>query len=234
MSVATPIRILSEHARWLAVDKAAGMTVIPARDEEAALAVRQRLEAQLGAPLWVVHRIDRDTSGVLLFARDADAHRELNHAFEHGLVHKTYLAWTAGVPNPPSGRIDLALHSARRGKMRPAEIDEPGAKEARTDYRVEAQRAFADGAIARIRCHPRSGRQHQIRVHLRSLSCPILHDALYGSSTLKPPWSELPLTRMALHAVRLELPALFGDAAQAIEAPLAADLQGIEEWLRGA
>ena len=224
--------LLLENARWLAVDKPAGITVIPARDEDPALALRQRLESELGAPLWVVHRIDRDTSGVVLFARDADAHRELNFAFEHGQVHKTYLAYTAGVPVPLSGRIDMALHTARKGKMRPAQSGEPGAKEARTDYRVEIERSFGEARVARVRCHPRSGRQHQLRVHLRSLGCPILRDALYGMATVRAPFDQLPVRRLALHAVRLELPALLGIAAHAIEAPLPADLQALDEWLR--
>ena len=75
-------------------------------------------------PLWVVHRIDRETSGVMVFARDADAHRALNLAFQHGQVGKTYHAYTAGAPTPAQGRIKVPMHSARKGKMRPAQPGE--------------------------------------------------------------------------------------------------------------
>ena len=224
-------RVLLDHPRVLAVDKAAGITVIPARDEDPGRALRQRLESELRAPLWVVHRIDRDTSGVVVFARDADAHRELNHAFEHALVRKTYLAWTAGIPQPPAGFIDVPLHPARKGKMRPALPGEVDAKDARTDYVVEARRALGDLTVARVRCHPRSGRQHQIRVHLRSLGCPILRDPLYGMNTLRAPWAELPVPRLALHAQQLQLPDLFGADGLEIVAPLPADLAEIDVWV---
>ncbi len=227
----TDWQLLSRSARWIAINKPAGLTVIPARDEDPALALRQRVESALGLPLWVVHRIDRETSGVVLFALDAEAHRELNGAFEHGRVHKTYLAYTAGSPLPTSGRVELALHSARKGKMRPASPEEEGAKAARTDYRVEAQGRKADLTVARLRCHPRTGRQHQIRVHLRSLNTPILRDALYGSATLRAPWDTLPISRLALHAVRLELPAIFDAPAQSIEAPIPADLRALDAWI---
>ncbi len=227
----TELSVLLDHPRLIAIHKPAGLTVIPARDEDPALAVRQRLEAQLGTPLWVVHRIDRETSGVVVFARDADAHRMLNQAFEHGQVRKTYLAWTAGVPQPPTGSVEVALHAARKGKMRPALPGEAEAKQARTDYWVEAQRTLGDVSVARVRCHPRSGRQHQIRVHLRSVGHPILRDALYGMNTLREPWASLPVKRLALHALRIELPDLFGDGAVVVEAALAGDLVAIHGWV---
>jgi len=228
---AKPWRELKRTARWLAVDKDSGVTVIPARNEDQALALRQRIEADLRLPLWVVHRIDRDTSGVVLFALDADAHRQLSGAFEHARVRKSYLAFTAGQPPADSGWVDLAVHSARKGKMRPAYSGEVGAKAARTEYHVEARRAVGEVAVARVRCHPQSGRQHQIRVHLRSLGCPILRDALYGSVSLRAPWDALPIQRLALHAARLELPPLLDLPAHVIDAELPADLRALDDWL---
>jgi hypothetical protein len=124
--VSTPIPVLAESAAWIVVDKPSGIATIPARDEDPALSLRHRLEAQLGSPLWVVHRIDRETSGVVAFARDAASHRLLNLAFQRQQVGKQYLAWTAGVPELAEGMIDVPLVSARKSKMRPAAPGETG------------------------------------------------------------------------------------------------------------
>jgi tRNA pseudouridine32 synthase/23S rRNA pseudouridine746 synthase len=226
-----PLKLLADNARWLVVDKPAGIASIPARDEDPADSLRHRLQEQLGVPLWVVHRIDRETSGAIIYARDADAHRTLNLAFQRGQVGKTYHAWTAGVPPTTEGRIDAPMHHARKGKMRPAQPGEPGAIAACTDYAVEQQWAIGDAAIARVRCHPRSGRQHQIRVHLRSIGCPILHDALYGLATFKPPYDQLPISRLALHAAAIDVPRVLEIPAQRVEAPLAADLVALQAAL---
>ena len=225
------LTLLADTPRWLVVDKPAGIAAIPARDEDPADSLRHRLQEQLGVALWVVHRIDRETSGAMIFARDAQAHRALNQAFERGQVRKTYLAWTAGAPQPAKGRIDVPLHTARKGKMRPAVRGEAEAKSACTDYEVEQRWDFAGGVIARVRCHPRTGRQHQLRVHLRSRECPILHDALYGLATLKPPYDGLPIQRLALHAAAVELPDILEVPAQRVEAPLPADLIALEAAL---
>lgn len=219
-----PLNLLADNPRWIAVDKPPGIAAIPARDEAPEESLRHRLQQQLGVPLWVVHRIDRETSGVMIYARDAEAHRALNLAFQRGQVAKTYLAWTAGVPATASGQIALPLHAARKGKMRPATPGEPGAISARTDYAVEQQWSLAGAPIARVRCHPRTGRQHQIRVHLRAIGCPILRDGYYGLATFKPPYDTLPLNRLALHAAAIELPRVLEQPAQRVEAAVPVDL----------
>jgi 23S rRNA-/tRNA-specific pseudouridylate synthase len=226
-----PLILLADTPHWIAVDKPAGITAIPAREEDPADSLRHRLQAQLGVPLWVVHRIDRETSGVMLYARDAQAHRALSLAFAHGGVAKTYLAWTAGAPAPAAGAIAVALHSARKSKMRPASPGEPGALSARTDYVNEREWHYAGQTITRVRCHPRTGRQHQIRVHLRSIECPILHDNYYGLSTFKPPYDQLPIGRLALHAAAIEVPAVLELPAQRVTAPLPPDLIALEQAL---
>ena len=223
--------LLADNARWLVVNKPAGIAAIPARDESPEQSLRHRLQTQLGCPLWVVHRLDRDTSGVMIFARDADAHRALNLAFQHGKVGKSYLAWTLGVPDPEQGRIEVPLHTARKGKMRPAAKGEAGAIQARTDYALEQRWRLDHAWIGRLRCQPRTGRQHQIRVHLRSRDCPILQDALYGMATLKAPYDQLPISRLALHAAAVEVPAVLDVPAERVEAPLPADLVELEAYL---
>lgn len=222
-------RLLADNPRWIAVDKPAGIAAIPAREEDPQDSLRHRLQAELGVPLWVVHRIDRETSGVMLYARDAEAHRALNLAFQRGQIGKTYLAWCAGQPQAERGSIHVALHSARKSKMRPAAPGEAGALPARTDYVLEQH--WAQANVSRIRCHPRTGRQHQIRVHLRSIGCPILRDGYYGLSTFKAPFDQLPLTRLALHAASIEVPAVLEVPAQRVDAPLAADLTALQQAL---
>ncbi len=110
-----PPTVLHEDAALLAVDKPAGRLVIAGRDG-AEESLRAELEGRHG-PLWVVHRLDRGTSGVLVFARTAAAHRALNLAFEHGQVQKTYLALVAGAP-PASFRVELPVAQARKGRMK--------------------------------------------------------------------------------------------------------------------
>jgi tRNA pseudouridine32 synthase/23S rRNA pseudouridine746 synthase len=221
------LAVLHEDAALVAVSKPAGIPVIPARGEPAGECLHRRLERQLRARLWVVHRIDRDASGVVAFARTAEAHRALSLAFERRRVGKAYQAFVAGAL-PDAGRLDVALHAARRGKMRPALPGEPGRREAVTEYAVE-RRWEKDGlAVALVEARPLSGRQHQIRVHLRAAGAPILVDPLYGRGG-PAAFQAAPCRRLALHARRLVLPGPSG--ALAIEAPLAEDLARLRAWL---
>lgn len=226
-----PVAVLERNARWLAVAKPAGLAVIPTREGRPEDCLRARVEGQLGQALWVVHRIDRETSGVVVFACDADAHRALNLAFERHQVGKTYLAWCAGAPQPAAGSVSLALHSARKGKMRPAHPGEAGARQAHTDYCTEQVWPLDGSCVSRLRCQPRSGRQHQIRVHLRHLGTPILADPLYGLATRQPPFDRIAPARLALHAWQLALPAIGEVAASTPIAPLPADLVALQARL---
>ena len=218
--------ILVEAPGWLAVDKPPGVTVIPARAEDPGHSLWRTLERARGERLWVVHRIDRGTSGVALFARDAATHRALSTAFEARAVRKGYLALTRGIPAPLSGTIDLALHPARKGKTRPAAPGEAGALIAATDYVVFRRWETPEGPVALVELFPRTGRQHQIRVHLRAIGAPLLVDPLYGSP---PPL--LGLERLALHAATITFPDPATGAEVTVEAPLAPDLQAVVERL---
>ncbi len=130
------IEILHQDAEVVAVVKPAGLPVVPARGESPGECLRHRLEAQLGEGLFVVHRIDRDASGLVLFARHARAHRALSMEFEARRATKRYLAFVAGHLQPEAGSIDVPLHDARRGKTRPARPGEPGARASLTEYRT--------------------------------------------------------------------------------------------------
>jgi len=113
-----PLTVLFADNDLVVVDKPSGLPTVPAPDAPPGGCVRSVLERQLGSPVWVVHRLDRDTSGVLLFARTADAHRGLCQAFEERRIRKAYAAFTLGVPAGRDGRITTPLHPARRGMER--------------------------------------------------------------------------------------------------------------------
>jgi RluA family pseudouridine synthase len=232
------IEILHETAGVLAVNKPPGVAVIPARGEPEADSLWRRLEAERGERLWVVHRIDRDTSGIVLFARDAATHRALSMAFEARRVKKTYLALAAG-DLPEKGRIDAALHPARKGKTRPALPGEADARPAVTDIEVTRRWSRAGATVVLASCRPLTGRHHQIRVHLRSREAPILGDPLYGKRTLGGLLGDAPCPRLMLHAAALDLPGPgAGGVAelegQALRAPMPADMARLVRWLDGA
>jgi 23S rRNA-/tRNA-specific pseudouridylate synthase len=168
------IPVLWSGAGLLAVDKPAGIAVVPGRDAARGPSLRERLQAQLGQPVWIVHRLDRDTSGVLLVALDAERHRAASRAFEVGRVEKRYLAlvWP---PLPAPVRIEMALVPARRARSRVARPGEAG-KAAVTDLRP----LETHSAVQLVEAVPLTGRTHQIRVHLRHAGAPLLVDPQYG------------------------------------------------------
>ncbi|HYN02723.1 MAG TPA: RluA family pseudouridine synthase [Vicinamibacteria bacterium] len=231
MTDAAPLVRLHEDDDVVAVQKPSGEPVIPAREGSAQDCVQRRLERQLGRRLWVVHRIDKDASGVVVFALNAEAHRALSLAFEHRQVSKTYAAFVAGSIEPPQGRLDVPLHPARKGKTRPARPGEPGAQPAETEYATRNRWTLAADFVSLLEAHPHTGRHHQIRVHLRAAGVPILFDPLYARGLTPEALAGAPCTRLALHARRIDLPAPRGEGRLVIEAPLAPDLAALAEWL---
>jgi RluA family pseudouridine synthase len=226
-----PLVLLHVDKDVVAVDKPAGVATIPARGEDPDASLRRRLERQLGRRLWVVHRIDREASGVVAFAPSAAAHRRLSLAFERREVRKSYVAFVAGRLSPLAGRLDVALHTARKGKMRPAQPGEPGALTSVTEYATEQVWVLAGGEeVSRVTASPLTGRHHQIRVHLRSASAPLLFDRLYGAGR-STALSDAPAARLALHAARLDLPVPSSESRLVVEAPLAPDLLALVAWL---
>ncbi|GEN12549.1 tRNA pseudouridine32 synthase / 23S rRNA pseudouridine746 synthase [Myxococcus fulvus] len=227
----TEPRILFEGGGVLVVDKPPGVPVIPGRDGGPSL--RDALESQRGRKIFVVHRLDRDTSGALVFALDAAVHRALSIAFEAGKVRKRYLALVEGRLDAPS-LVDAPLIAARKGRMRVARPGEAEAKPSRT--RVRPVESFDKATL--VEAEPLTGRTHQIRVHLLSLGHPLLMDHQYGRDTaltekdLGGEGDSVVLERTPLHAARVEWPALPGVEARGVDAPLPQDMVRARDLLR--
>jgi RluA family pseudouridine synthase len=219
------VSILFEDEHLVAVDKPPGRLVIPGRGAPERT-LQEELAERLGR-LWVVHRLDRGTSGVLLFARTAQAHRALNLAFDRREVEKRYVALVRGEP-PDEARIEVALAPARRGRMRPGRAGDPNAKDAATAVRVlerfPAREALALPALALVEALPETGRTHQIRVHLAFAGTPLAVDPDYGEAAPLAAGAEVLLARTPLHAARLALAHPATGVRLLLEAPMPADM----------
>ncbi len=166
--------ILHRDEDLLVVDKPPGMLVVEAPGRRGPTVV-DRLSRQLGERVYAVHRLDEDTSGVLVVARSAAGRDGLDALFREHRAQRVYLALTTSVPNPRAGRIESWLEVGRDGIVRSS--SRPGRGErAVTEYRVRERR----GPDALIECRLETGRRNQIRVHLAELGCPIVGDRKYG------------------------------------------------------
>jgi len=182
--------ILFEDDAILVVNKESGISAIPGRGDAEADSLVSVLECQYDRKLFVVHRIDRDTSGLIIFAKTADAHRHLNIQFEKRLVKKSYRALVQGVPSGDQA-IDAPIYEFGSGRMG---VDSRG-KNAITEFTVLNRYT----AAALLQVKPITGRRHQIRVHLFSIGHPILGDKTYGS-----PRPVGAIERLMLHAHTIE------------------------------
>ena len=198
--------VLFENDDVLVVDKPEGLVVIPQRDRAAGSLV-ESLSAHRGEKLYVVHRIDKDTSGVIVFAKDAQTHRHLNRQFEARVVEKAYLALVHGVMADDTGLIDEPLRQFGSGRVA---VDPERGKPSLTEFRVLER--FASHTL--VEAYPKTGRRHQIRVHLYSLGHPIVGDSLYGDKTIQRTYP-----RLMLHAQRLRL-TLPSNESLMVEAPI--------------
>lgn len=171
-------RVLFLDGEAIVVDKPAGLPVDTPRD--GALALENHLDSlKFGFKRWptAVHRLDRDTSGCLLLARNPKAHARFQQAFEQGLVEKTYLAIVEGVPDTREGVIDLALTKTSTVENGWRMVADADGKRAVTHWRVLS----TIGARTMIEFKPETGRTHQIRVHAATgLGLPIVGDPVYG------------------------------------------------------
>jgi 23S rRNA pseudouridine1911/1915/1917 synthase len=232
-----PLQILYEDEDIIAVNKPAGMTVHagagnPRGTLVNALLGRGQALSQGGDALrpGIVHRLDKDTSGVILVAKNDAAHAKLGESFRQREVKKTYIALLEGHPTQESGRIELAImrDPKRRTRMTTRRsIVLSNAREARTDWRRLAR--IGSTSLVEVQLH--TGRTHQIRVHFSALRHPVVGDMLYGATTqLRIGKITLaPLTRNFLHAAKVGFAQPRTRTWIELHAPLPAELR---EFLR--
>ena len=242
-----PLTIVFEDEAFLVVDKPPGMVVHPARGHWAGTLVNalqfhfDTLSTVGGEERpGIVHRLDRDTSGLILIAKDDRAHRALSSQFAERTIKKEYLAIVSGVISRDTDYIERPIgpHPTHREKMA-IRLPEDGGKSAMTFYEVVER--FARHTFVRLK--PQTGRTHQIRVHLTHLGHPILADRLYagrstvtrsdvlGASSADP--DPVLLARQALHAHRLALVHPLTGKPLAFEATIPADMRETLTVLKG-
>ncbi|MDX1501955.1 MAG: RluA family pseudouridine synthase [Thermoanaerobaculia bacterium] len=230
------LSLLYEDSALVVVDKPAGLVVHPGAGRDRGTLAHRLLArypemAGVGGPgrPGIVHRLDRDTTGVLVAARTPAAYQALSRAFAERRVEKRYLAVVYGAPSPASGTLDqpIGRHPGDRKRMTVT----PRGRPATTGY---STRATAAG-ISLVELDLETGRTHQIRVHLKAHRCPLVGDPVYGEAR----WRGLPgavasilrrFPRPALHAWRIALPHPATGERIACEAPVPADL--VELWRR--
>lgn len=186
------LTVVHEDDRIIALDKPSGLAAVPAASPDEP-SLQALVAAYLGRPPLIVHRLDRGTSGLIVFAKDADEHRRLSRLFEAHKVDKAYVALVLGHLDPPSGEIDRPLRTFGSGRVG---VD-PRGKAARTRYTVLEHLRTAD----LVELVPDTGRRHQLRVHCFALGNPVMGDPRYGS-----PRPIGGVARLMLHATRLVLP----------------------------
>ena len=204
------LHLLHADDHLVAIDKPPGLLVhrtqLAAQEDEAAL---QRLRDQLDRPVWPVHRLDRGTSGVLLFALSAEVASLLGAMFEQGRCTKRYLALVRGWPAEDEGLVD---HPLARDPEKPSAGQPMLAAQTRwrvlrrAEWPIATDPRFATTRVALLEAEPLQGRRHQIRRHLKHIAHPILGDATHGKGPLNRAVAvHLGINRLWLHAQRLEL-----------------------------
>jgi 23S rRNA pseudouridine1911/1915/1917 synthase len=222
-----PLEVVHEDEHLLVVDKPAGVVVHPSAGHAGGTLVHGLLAHAIAGGgeaerPGIVHRLDRDTSGLLVVARSDDAHRRLQKMLRRREITREYLALVRGRPRSYRGRVEAAIGRDRRDPTR-VSLDTASPREAATEFEVEE--LLRDHALLRVRLQ--TGRTHQIRVHLGAIDLPVSGDPLYGVP------GDLDLERQFLHAAHLafEHP-ITGDEID-VRSPLPDDLAAALERAKG-
>jgi 23S rRNA pseudouridine1911/1915/1917 synthase len=227
---AIPLDVIFENEDLLVVNKPAGMVVHPAAGHasgtlvHAALAHAPDIEGVGGEERpGVVHRLDKDTSGLILLAKNDQAHRWLQDQFRLRRANKTYLALVDGRPPTRRGRVEAPIGRDPNQRKKMAVVSPNKGRQAVSEYQV--LEAFPEHTFLEVR--PITGRTHQIRLHMAFLGCPIVGDTIYGRRH-----ASLPIHRHLLHAFHLEIQLPGEDHMRTFEAPLPDELNDLLEKLR--
>jgi len=234
-----PLAVLFEDAHLIVVDKPAGMVVHPAPGHWHGTLVHALLHhcqdlAGIGGVLrpGIVHRLDRGTSGVLVAAKDDATHAGLSRQFQDHSIERVYHAFARALPGADAGRVDRPIGRHVRDRKRMSVHTRSG-REAVTEWRMRER--FEGAGAAWLEVRPRTGRTHQIRVHLASVGLPLLGDPVYGRGSARGRRRSLPrLDRPALHAAVLGLVHPATGERLRFEAELPADLRDVLAVLRAA
>lgn len=225
-----PLSVIFENDDLLVIDKPAGMVVHPAAGHDtgtlvhAVLGYAPGLEGIGGEERpGVVHRLDKDTSGLIAIAKNERAHRWLVQQFKERRVEKTYLALVDGKPPTPTGRIEAPIGRDPRDRKKMAIVKLEKGRQAISEYKTLEN--FPRHTL--LEFHPLTGRTHQIRLHCAFLGCPIVADTTYGHRK-----HSLELNRHFLHAWRLKITLLGEQKPRLFEAPLPNELTQVLEALR--
>jgi len=252
-----PFRVVFEDGDIVVVDKMAGLAVLADRWDDSKERLDELLDAMYAGDVaegrsaripfphrvFVVHRIDRDTSGLVVFAKTSEAHRALSASFETRKVEKTYICVVHGRPSWTETNCGLPLRMDGDREHRTI-IDKAMGKRSSTDFRVLG----VAGNLALLEASPETGRTHQIRAHLAALGHSIVCDPLYGDgkplllSSFKRGWRGDPfeerplLSRLGLHAARLAFPSPSAEGGDTLRfsAPLARDLASLVKQMEKA
>jgi 23S rRNA pseudouridine1911/1915/1917 synthase len=225
-----PLTIIYQDGDIIVLDKPAGLTVHPAPGHPSGTLVNALLAAcpdlrGIAGTLrpGIVHRLDKDTSGLMVVAKNDRAQRALQRQLKDRDVHKTYLAIVHGVPKPREGQIEAPIGRHPKNRKKMAVV--AGGRESSTKYRVREE--LASGRYSLLEVEPVTGRTHQIRVHMAALGHAITGDATYGKR------SDI-IARQALHASKLAFAMPLGGRTIEFESPLPPDMSQALERLRGS
>ncbi len=240
---AIPLQVLFEDAHLIVIDKPAGIAMHPAPGSERGTLVNALLHhcgdslSGIGgvARPGIVHRIDKDTSGVVVVAKTDAAHQGLSALFADHDIDRVYVALTRGAPSPIKGTIEGAIGRSPNDRKKMAMV-KTGGRHAITHYSVEKTFGPVTKPLgARVACRLETGRTHQIRVHLASKGAPCLGDQTYGSGSPSQPVKDAiaaaSLTRQALHAAVLGFVHPITGQTMRFESPLPDDMARLEALL---